>query len=451
GSAPSPLAPPSPPLGDGALDALTRALESLALNPVDEATFDLRLPRGPARARVYEPRGRASPPALVLAHGVHRLGIDEPRLVALARSFSAAGLRVLTPELSNLADYHIDRADADTIGEASLAFAPWCARQKVGFVGVSFAGSLGLLAALDPRYERAFAFVGTVGSYYDLAQTLRFLATNEARGPDGHDPRLTAHDYGALVLAYDHADEFFAPGDREPARRALRLRLHERHDESLAAAESPDLSPDAASTLRRLFKGWDEPLRRRFLEAIEHNRDQLDALSPRERLRDLGPMAFLLHSADDNVIPPTETEWLARALPPEKRGAVLLSRAMAHANLKGGAAAERWALVEWMAALLDAGAREPRVSDLDRPFLFGPRTGAVRRPRVHSGATAPPIPGRIQSGWDCDGVGARRRAPTRRPVRPRRRRLKCAADRPAARLRTGLRYAWRGTCPARSE
>lgn len=280
-------------------------------------------------------------------------------LVGLARSFSAAGVRVLTPQLAGLADYHIDGADADTLGQSAVAFAAWSGRSQIGVLGVSFAGGLGLLAALDERYQNAFAFVGTIGAYYDLSQTLRFLATNEARGPTGRDPKLTAHDYGALVLAYDHADEFFAPVDREPARDALRLRLHEQHEESKLAAKNPALSPEATSTLQRLFEGWDEPLRKRFLASIETNRTRLDALSPRDRLRGLRPKAFLLHSADDNVIPPTETEWLARAVPPEKLGAVLLSGAMAHANLKGGDSSERLALVEFMAALLDAAAHEP--------------------------------------------------------------------------------------------
>jgi pimeloyl-ACP methyl ester carboxylesterase len=358
-AAPAPLGDTLGRSRDAALESMTRGLESLALNDVDEATIELRLERGLTRSRVYEPRGRASPPALVLNHGVHRLGIDEPRLVGLARALSAAGLRVLTPQLDGLADYHIDGADADTIGQSAIAFAAWSGRAQVGVLGVSFAGGLGLLAALDERYQNAFAFVGTLGAYYDLSQTLRFLATNEARGPSGDEPKLVAHDYGVFVLAYDHADEFFAPADREPAREALRLRLHERHEESKAAAKNPALSPEAASTLQRLFEGWDAPLRQLLLASIETNRARLDALSPRERLRGLRSKAFLLHSADDNVIPPTETEWLARAIPPEKLGAVLLSSALAHANLKSGASSERLALVEFMAAFLDAAAHEP--------------------------------------------------------------------------------------------
>ena len=36
--------------------------------------------QGPARARLYAPRGIAHPPGMVLVHGIHHLGIDEPRL-----------------------------------------------------------------------------------------------------------------------------------------------------------------------------------------------------------------------------------------------------------------------------------------------------------------------------------------------------------------------------------
>ena len=41
-------------------------------------------------ARLYRPSGVSSPPGMVLVHGVHRLGIDEPRLERLARSIAGA-------------------------------------------------------------------------------------------------------------------------------------------------------------------------------------------------------------------------------------------------------------------------------------------------------------------------------------------------------------------------
>src|SRR5580658_7220579 len=69
--------------------------------PVDEADatyHDTAFEGGMVvRARLYSPRGSADPPGIVLVHGVHRRGIDEPRLIRFAKAIAGAGVRVLTP------------------------------------------------------------------------------------------------------------------------------------------------------------------------------------------------------------------------------------------------------------------------------------------------------------------------------------------------------------------
>jgi len=54
-------------------------------------TQEITLPTqdGPVRARLYLPSGVTHPPGMVVAHGIHHLGIDEPRLMSFARA--AAG------------------------------------------------------------------------------------------------------------------------------------------------------------------------------------------------------------------------------------------------------------------------------------------------------------------------------------------------------------------------
>jgi acetyl esterase/lipase len=42
------------------------------------------------RARLYLPQGKPNAPAMVIFHGVHHLGIDEPRLMGFARRWRAA-------------------------------------------------------------------------------------------------------------------------------------------------------------------------------------------------------------------------------------------------------------------------------------------------------------------------------------------------------------------------
>jgi len=97
---------------------------------------------GAVRARLYIPRGIARPGGMLLVHGIHHLGIDEPRLVSFARAAASSGFTVLTPEIAALADYHVDGASIGTIGESAAWLEARLETGPVTIVGVSFAGGL---------------------------------------------------------------------------------------------------------------------------------------------------------------------------------------------------------------------------------------------------------------------------------------------------------------------
>src|SRR6202158_6504178 len=73
----------------------------------------------------------------------------------------ASRSRVLTPELLSLADYHVDRSSVDLIGYSACALSAQLG-QKVGVLGLSFAGGLSLLAAADPRFAPCIRFVVSI-------------------------------------------------------------------------------------------------------------------------------------------------------------------------------------------------------------------------------------------------------------------------------------------------
>ncbi len=61
------------------------------IHPVDtrDETFDFN--GKPTPARMYSPRGVGFAPGIVVVHGMHELGINEPRLVSFARALAASG------------------------------------------------------------------------------------------------------------------------------------------------------------------------------------------------------------------------------------------------------------------------------------------------------------------------------------------------------------------------
>src|ERR1039458_8056034 len=67
---------------------------------VEDLSYPIETPTGPqqVRARLYLPPNQANAPAMVIFHGVHHLGIEEPRLKAFATAMAGCGLRVLTPD-----------------------------------------------------------------------------------------------------------------------------------------------------------------------------------------------------------------------------------------------------------------------------------------------------------------------------------------------------------------
>lgn len=323
---------------------------------VHDTTFDFR--GKPIPARFYLPRGVAFAPGIVVVHGMHELGINEPRLVNFARSLAASGFFVMTPLVAGIADYRVEGESADLIGSAAQSFAQQLAVPKVGILAISFSGGLALLAASDPQYSPAIAWVASVGGYYDLSHVLRFFATGEAVRPDGRVEHLTPHEYGPLIVIYDEPQDFFSTHDATIAHDALKLLLggNGKASEALTSA----MTPAGQEIMQHIYHKERTSLAPEILAEIEKRREELATASPAGHLRFLHVPVLLLHGSDDTIIPPTEMLWLERDIPHEYLLATLLSPAIGHVEVGNRVSLrDRLMLVHWMAAML----REARTTD----------------------------------------------------------------------------------------
>jgi dienelactone hydrolase len=265
---------------------------------------------GMFRARLYR-SGPAGPrPGVVVVHGVHFRGIDEPRLVAFSHALADAGFVVLTPELPDLGEYRITPDDIDRIAESVRWLAARPDRvdsHRVGLLGFSFAGGLSLLAAGDVDVVPHLAWVTSVGGHQDLARVLRFFVENRVESPRGVTERK-AHEYGLAVLAYRYLDRLVPEADREIMRRALRAWLHE--DREVARIWAKSLTSPEAERLFARFESHRLGELGGDLEAlVREDAHDLERLSPHGKLHRILCPVYLLHGADDSVIPSSETDW----------------------------------------------------------------------------------------------------------------------------------------------
>jgi len=308
-------------------------------------------PARTVKARVYAPPGASkSTPAVVLVHGVQYLGIEEPRLQRFARSLVTAGLVVMTPQVDELADYHVSPRSIETVGAAIETLRARRGQTKVGLLGTSFGGGIALLTAADARFADHVSFVVGVGAHDDLARVSGFFATNTIVDAEGTSRSLRAHEYGATVLVYTHAADFFPAEDVPAARDALRLWLWEKREPARAAAAR--LSPESKSKVERLFEAKIDTVRDELLAEIERRRSDMATVSPHGRLGGLRARVYLLHGEGDSVIPATETLWLAKDVPRAALREVLVSPAIQHVELKEPSLADQWSLVHFMSEII---------------------------------------------------------------------------------------------------
>lgn len=317
------------------------------------ATTDVWIPAagGQISAQIYAPEGATNPPGILLVHGIHHLATGDPRFVNLAHALAGAGTAVLAPTMDALSDYHVESNTIAKIGDSTRWLAKRLGRRTVTVMGISFSGGLALLAAADPQYQPYVHAVVSVGGYDDLARVSRFLATSIEELPNGGTAHLAAHDYGAAVFVYGHLPQFFAAEDLPAAREALRYYLWEEPEK--ASPFLPRLSDAGRETMEILLERDIARLRPRLLAAIRADEEELAGLSPHGHIAGLRAPAFLLHGSEDSVIPPAESLWLAKDVPPAALRAVLVTPMFSHVDLKGSAARrDQLRLVHFMGSVL---------------------------------------------------------------------------------------------------
>jgi dienelactone hydrolase len=329
------------------------AVKEVVSDPFTPEDITLPLESGVLRARLYLPLGKPHAPALVVLHGVHHLGIDEPRLQSFASAMASCGIQVLTPELPDIKDYHISSTSIARIGEA----VQWFDKRTggpVGVMGLSFSGGLALLAASDPLYHPDIKFVFAVGSQDSMNRVASYYGTGEDARPNGTMELLPAHEYGPLVLEYEYLEDFVPPADIPSMRFFLRAHLYENKD---AEDDAYSYLTESQKVAAKQLLDTNSPKTRRLIAAtIAKHAEELQGISPRGVLRTMTTPVYLLHGEADNIIPSAETLWMASELPRTSLQAALVSPVISHIDFEHAnpTLMDQWRLIHFFALVMHA-------------------------------------------------------------------------------------------------
>ncbi len=271
-------------------------------------------------AWLYTPGTRRPDGAMLIAPGLHYAGPADPRLDRFCRVLAASGTTVLAPFLP---DYTALRVEETVIADLATIFDLLEARRerpagvRPGVFSVSFGSLPALRLAADPeRAERVGGLV-VFGGYADFGVAIRFclgVGTENRRRDPLNQPVVLLNLLDALGEVPERAA--LEDGWRRYVR-ATWGRPEMKADaawRAVAARIEAEL-PAEARPLFRLGTGQDAGAAARVAEALDRTTAARPWLDPRPRLGGLRCPVTLVHGLDDDVIPASELEALAAALP----------------------------------------------------------------------------------------------------------------------------------------
>ena len=336
---------------------------------------------GAVDVRLYHPASGPSRRTVTLVPGVHMDGIREARLVGMAEDLAASGFSVLTVSTPDLQQFRNTPTSTDIIEDA----AKWLATQlpagsdgKIGMLGISFSGGLSLVAAGRPELRDRVAFVMSFGGHGDLPRVMRYLCSGNAPAMPAigdaadvvsgaeHVSIRPPHDYGVAVVLLSLAERIVPKDQLDGLKHGIltflsasSLDMVDKPRAEIAFKKARDMESSLPEPSRTLLKHVNDravdqlgPILMPAVEAVK-DAPEMTALSPERAAPPAAPV-FLLHGAEDNVIPSVETVLLANHLRGKTEVHAVLSGLITHAEVdKSAAATEVWRLVGFWKDLMD--------------------------------------------------------------------------------------------------
>ena len=258
-----------------------------------------------------KPHGRV----VILYPGASPYAEEHPKILMLGTLLAKIGYTVYIPRIPPLKNLDISEINIGWF----IHFYQWVLdvkkveAQQIAMVGISYGGGMMLKALLKIKEQLPMPkSIMTYGTYSDAESTIKFLLTGEIK-MNGDIHHIPPHEWGLIVIFQNYLKNLDLEWDTAGVQNVIHLHIQEKFDEQ--NRHMAGLPPDQNELVQSILSGKASPAVNELAwEIISNEQDTFKTLSPKQWCNDINQKIFILHGANDSMVPYTESIQLAEYL-----------------------------------------------------------------------------------------------------------------------------------------
>ncbi len=257
--------------------------------------------------------------SIIIFPGASPYAEEHPGMIMLGNALRNAGYNVFLPRIPNLKNLLLVKENVDWFAHCyqELLKHHSINQNDVMVVGLSYGGANLLKASMDSRMNNpAPKSILSYGTYYSIESALDFFISGKIKYKE-EEFNIKPHEWGTIVLFYNFFKTIDSNHDKKKITELLKYRIEDNHDKVDELLRK--LSKDDQQLIKKVLEGVvDDQIKNIIDKMLSTNIELLEYLSPSNWASNIKNKVFVIHGANDSMVPFTESTYLANALPDSK-------------------------------------------------------------------------------------------------------------------------------------
>jgi len=262
--------------------------------------------------------GRNSSQSIIIFPGASPYAENHPGMIMLGNALRKAGYNVFLPRIPNLKNLVIIQENVDWFAHCyqELLKHKLITRNPM-VVGLSYGGANLLKASMDKRMlTMKPTSILSYGTYYSIESSLKFFLTGKIEY-NKTIYNIKPHEWGTIVIFYNFFHTIDTKYNKKIITQILKYRIEDKDKKMNSLIETLPQN-DKKLITKILLGSIDDELKSIIDKMMSTNYKLLNYLSPKNWAEKIKSKVFIIHGANDSMVPFTESTRLSQTIPNNK-------------------------------------------------------------------------------------------------------------------------------------